>query len=69
MEHKDHVYLLHDGIPDPGGVWADLAPAGGPSPWPWLTFWAPEGEIYSVDKDPRLAQRAGARHGLHVPSD
>jgi len=51
MEHKDHVYLLHDGIPDPGGVWADLGSGWGAFTLALADLLGHGGEIYSVDKD------------------
>jgi ubiquinone/menaquinone biosynthesis C-methylase UbiE len=51
MEHKDHVYLLHDGVPGPGGVWADLGSGWGAFTLALADLLGPGGEIYSVDKD------------------
>lgn len=51
MDHHDHVHLLRNGIPEPGGVWADLGSGGGAFTLALADLIGPTGEIYSVDKD------------------
>jgi len=51
MEHKDHVYLLHDGVPGHGGAWADLGSGWGAFTLALADLLGPGAEIYSVDKD------------------
>ncbi len=52
MNHDDHVHLLRDGIPAPGGVWADLGSGWGAFTLALADLIGPTGRIYSVDKDP-----------------
>lgn len=51
MEHKDHVFLLRNGIPERGGTWADLGSGAGAFTLALADLIGPQGSIYSVDKD------------------
>lgn len=51
MNHEDHVYLLRDGVPKAGGVWADLGSGTGAFTLALADLIGPTGQIYSVDKD------------------
>ncbi len=51
MNHDDHVRLLRGGVPEPGGVWADLGAGAGAFTLALADLLGPTGEIYSVDKD------------------
>src|SRR5437762_11758301 len=51
MNHADHVRLLRDGVPAPGGVWAELGSGGGAFTLALADLIGPSGEIYSIDKD------------------
>lgn len=51
MNHHDHVHLLHDGIPQPGGTWADFGSGTGAFTLALADLIGASGEIYSVDKD------------------
>src|SRR5258707_6327248 len=54
MNHKDHVYLLNDGVPDtPNQVWADLGSGGGAFTLALADLLGPTGQIISVDKNAR----------------
>jgi ubiquinone/menaquinone biosynthesis C-methylase UbiE len=53
MTHDDHVRLLRDGIPNPGGVWADLGSGWGAFTLALADLLGPAGRVYSVDKDAR----------------
>jgi ubiquinone/menaquinone biosynthesis C-methylase UbiE len=57
MDHQDHVHLLHGGIPQPGGVWADLGSGSGAFTLALAECLGAEGEIYSVDKNGGELQR------------
>ncbi len=57
MNHQDHVRLLHNGIPEPGGVWADIGSGSGAFTLALADCIGPEGEIISVDKDSEALQR------------
>jgi ubiquinone/menaquinone biosynthesis C-methylase UbiE len=51
MNHADHVNLIRDGVPAPGGVWADIGSGRGAFTLALAELIGPEGVIYSVDKD------------------
>src|SRR5258708_39388168 len=51
MDHNDHVFLIHKGIPGPGGVWADLGSGWGAFTLALADLIGPTGRIYSVDRD------------------
>jgi ubiquinone/menaquinone biosynthesis C-methylase UbiE len=51
MNHADHVNLLRNGIPAPGGVWADLGSGTGAFTLALAELIGPGGTIYSVDQD------------------
>ena len=51
MNHTDHVNLLRNGIPAPGGVWADFGSGSGAFTLALAESLGPGGEIYSVDQD------------------
>lgn len=51
MDHKDHVALLRKGVPEPGGVWADLGSGTGAFTLALAELIGPSGHIYSVDRD------------------
>ena len=51
MIHNDHVNLLRNGIPGPGGVWADLGSGSGAFTLALADLIGATGHIYSVDKD------------------
>jgi len=53
MNHADHVNLLRGGVPEPGGVWADLGSGTGAFTLAVAELLGPAGEIYSVDTDRR----------------
>ncbi len=61
MNHEDHLYLLRDGVPSPGGTWADLGSGGGAFTLALADLLGAGGEIYSVDLDRRtLAEQERA---------
>jgi SAM-dependent methyltransferase len=49
MKHADHVALLKDGVPAPGGLWADFGSGGGAFTLALAELIGPGGEIYSID--------------------
>ncbi|MBV9711241.1 MAG: class I SAM-dependent methyltransferase [Ktedonobacteraceae bacterium] len=53
MKHNDHVRLLHKGVPEPGGTWADLGSGSGAFTLALADLLREAGRIYSVDKDRR----------------
>ncbi len=53
MNHKDHVNLLQKGIPEKGGIWADLGSGTGAFTLAIADLIGPTGHIYTIDKDQR----------------
>jgi ubiquinone/menaquinone biosynthesis C-methylase UbiE len=64
MNHADHVNLLRNGIPAPGGCWADFGSGRGAFTLAVAELLGPAAEIYSIDRDGgslRQQERAMAR--------
>jgi ubiquinone/menaquinone biosynthesis C-methylase UbiE len=57
MDHSDHVNLLRGGIPEPGGVWADLGSGTGAFTLALAELIGPNGQIHSVDRRQDALQR------------
>jgi ubiquinone/menaquinone biosynthesis C-methylase UbiE len=51
MNHTDHVDLLREGVPGPGGVWADLGAGSGAFTLALAAILGPKATIYAVDRD------------------
>ncbi len=68
MNHADHVRLLHDGIPGPGGVWADLGSGGGAFTLALADLLGPTARIYAVDKDRRALREHEAAMRASFPA-
>ncbi|MGD8793028.1 MAG: class I SAM-dependent methyltransferase [Anaerolineae bacterium] len=66
MDHDDHVNLLRDGIPEPGGTWADLGSGSGAFTLALAELLGPEAEIYSVDRDRRALRQQARRMRKHA---
>lgn len=64
MDHHEMVALIHDGVPHPGGVWADLGAGTGNFTWALAAILGPQGVIYALDRDRHAiaAQVARAQH-------
>lgn len=56
MNHNDHVRLLQNGVPQTGGVWADLGAGEGAFTLALAELMGPTGTIYAVDRDGRALQ-------------
>ena len=57
MKHEDHMELLREGVPDPGGVWADFGSGEGAFTLALAELTGPGAVIFSVDKDQRALAR------------
>ena len=68
MDHQDHVNLLVDGIPAPGGAWADLGSGAGAFTLALADLIGPAGIIHSVDKDKRALRRQQAAMQQNFPA-
>lgn len=51
MNHQDHVNLIKNGIPQAGGIWADLGSGYGAFTLALAEVIGQDGTIYSVDQD------------------
>lgn len=67
MDHADHVALLRNGIPEPGGVWADFGSGTGAFTLALAELIGPAGEIYAVDKDRHALRRQKDRMQRRFP--
>ena len=57
MNHRDHINLIKDGIPNTGGVWADFGSGDGAFTMALAELIGPTGEIYSIDKNKSALNR------------
>jgi ubiquinone/menaquinone biosynthesis C-methylase UbiE len=53
MDHRDHVNLLRQAIPDRGGIWADLGSGEGAFTLALRDLIGVAGEIFSIDREQR----------------
>lgn len=51
MEHHDHVALIREGVPGPGGTWADIGAGGGAFTLALADLLGPGAQIVVVDRD------------------
>src|SRR5689334_5069164 len=68
MEHADHVRLLRDGIPGPGGVWADFGSGRGAFTLALADLLGSTAVIYSVDRDRRALRDQEAALRARFPA-
>lgn len=57
MNHADHVNLLRQGVPAPGGVWADLGAGSGAFTLALAELVGPQAVIYAVDRERRALRQ------------
>jgi ubiquinone/menaquinone biosynthesis C-methylase UbiE len=67
MDHNDHVNLLRDGVPGPGGVWADLGAGSGAFTLALAELIGPTGKITAIDKNRRALQTLKNTAGTRYP--
>ncbi len=68
MTHDDHVRLLRDGVPQQGGVWADLGSGTGAFTLALADLLGPNGVIYSMDRDRRVLREQEAAMRARFPN-
>lgn len=51
MDHADHLRLIRDGVPGPGGTWADLGAGGGAFTLALADLLGPTAAVVAVDRD------------------
>jgi ubiquinone/menaquinone biosynthesis C-methylase UbiE len=51
MDHADHVNLLRNGVPGPGGVWADFGAGRGAFTLALADLVGDTAEVYALDQD------------------
>jgi ubiquinone/menaquinone biosynthesis C-methylase UbiE len=68
MNHSDHVRLLRKGVPQPGGVWADLGAGGGAFTLALAELLGPEATIYAVDRDGGALRQLARAMGERFPA-
>jgi ubiquinone/menaquinone biosynthesis C-methylase UbiE len=57
MDHADHVELIRDGVPEPGGIWADLGAGTGAFTMALAKLIGPDSHIIAVDKNERALRQ------------
>jgi ubiquinone/menaquinone biosynthesis C-methylase UbiE len=68
MNHSDHVRLLRKGVPQPGGVWADLGAGGGAFTLALAELLGPQATIYAVDRDGGALRQLARAMGERFPA-
>ncbi len=68
MNHQDHVNLLRNGVPAPGGVWADLGAGDGAFTLALAELIGATGTIYAVDRDAGALRRLARAMHQHFPA-
>ena len=68
MNHQDHVALLQNGIPYPGGIWADFGSGGGAFTLALAELVGDTAAIYSIDKNKRSLHQQERQMQVHFPN-
>lgn len=68
MNHRDHVNLLRQAVPAPGGAWADLGSGAGAFTLALADLLGPSGVIYSVDKNEGALQEQARAMRAQFPA-
>ena len=69
MIHADHVNLIKDGVPKPGGIWADFGSGAGAFTLALAEVIGPSGEIYSIDNDKHALSKQQHTLEARFPND
>jgi ubiquinone/menaquinone biosynthesis C-methylase UbiE len=67
LNHQDHVRLLRDGVPIPGGIWADFGSGAGAFTLALADLLGPDAQIYSVDRETHSLERQEISMTLQFP--
>jgi SAM-dependent methyltransferase len=67
LNHQDHVRLLRDGVPTPGGVWADFGSGDGAFTVALADLLGPGVQIHSVDREAHSLERQALSMALQFP--
>ncbi len=68
MDHHDHVQLLRNGIPAPGGVWADLGAGDGAFTLALAELLGPAATLYALDRDAAALRRLAIHVRARFPA-
>lgn len=68
MDHHDHVALIRNGIPSPGGIWGEFGSGRGAFTLALADLLGPDGTIYSVDRDARALRDQEANIRARFPA-
>jgi ubiquinone/menaquinone biosynthesis C-methylase UbiE len=68
MDHADHVALLKNGVPGPGGTWADLGAGGGAFTLALAELLGPDAAIVAVDRNGRALRRLEQAMAARFPA-
>ncbi|MEO0563743.1 MAG: methyltransferase domain-containing protein [Chloroflexota bacterium] len=67
MNHNERVALIHDGVPAPGGTWADFGAGSGAFTSALRALIGPDATLYAVDKHgPSLRRQPSDVRTIHA---
>ena len=61
MEQSEMVALIRGGVPQEGGIWADLGAGTGNFSWALAELISPHGTIYAIDRDAKAIRQIHQR--------
>jgi SAM-dependent methyltransferase len=67
MDHPDHVALIRNGIPGPGGTWADFGSGRGAFTLALADLLGPTAQLWSIDRDTRALRDQQATFQARFP--
>jgi ubiquinone/menaquinone biosynthesis C-methylase UbiE len=68
MQQSEMVALIHGGVAEPGGTWADLGAGTGNFSWALAELIGQDGTIYAVDRDAKAIRQLHQRIERAAPS-